>query len=61
MLGIKWKDSNDEEKNVYLFLLHDLNDLLLTHRFSLQVYFEQAARDKMRAEEEKAAYDVRLF
>jgi hypothetical protein len=57
LLGAKWKELDDEEKKVRSTIP------LLGRAFwhYRQPYIEQAAKDKVRAEEDKAAYDVRIY
>jgi hypothetical protein len=57
LLGAKWKELDEEEKKVRPH--PSLVSSIQSNR-SIQPYIDQAAKDKTRAEEEKAAYDVRI-
>lgn len=59
LLGAKWKELDEEEKKV-------IHSLIPCAKFQYantppQPYVELAAKDKTRAEDEKAVYDVRTL
>jgi hypothetical protein len=58
LLGAKWKELDDGEKAVRLFCSHYLITVLT---FCPQPYLKMAEKDKERAENEKAGFDVSLF